>query len=246
MTDSTEAELVAPARVAFDTSVLIDWHKRPAAKQAELNALAMIFKAKAANGHPWHFIYLDAARREFGGLLLDQLARETAEIAEILPCFDETVSLSRVPMILPVAIVGAQHQQTVEAFRTMAISQADSVVLADAVYADARYLVTTDGRMLRNEYALRQVQTTYDLHVVLPTKFLEASLRLFAPAAVRGRAVAARGRLCASHLVLRPAESMQDRGHADNGQLRARPPDRETPSGSSAFSVRYRGFVLLP
>ncbi len=57
MKDVVEEAQAPPVRVASDTSVLIDWHNRPTDKEAELDALAMIFKSKAAEAdRRRHFI----------------------------------------------------------------------------------------------------------------------------------------------------------------------------------------------
>jgi hypothetical protein len=160
-------------KIAFDTCILLDWHKRPEYKAAELEALAGIFQAKAirTDDH-WYFVYLDAVRREVGGMLLDKLAREV-EIQNILSCFDETVSLSRIPMIVPFTVVGKVHTEALHAFQAMSVSRKDSVVLADAVFLGCSYLVTTDNKLLRNDHAVNTARATYGLVVVGPVEFLE-------------------------------------------------------------------------
>ena len=176
---STSQRTTEPAaiRVAFDTCVLVDWHRKPTSKTKELGALAEIFQAKlSADKGRWYFIYLDAMRREIGGQLLDRLAKE-AEIQDILPSFDETVSLSRLPMILPVTIAGREHREAVKAFLSMSVSKSDSIVLADAVYIRSRFLVTTDMRIVRNDHAVRQAQRRYDLAILSPTEFLKFTNR---------------------------------------------------------------------
>jgi hypothetical protein len=163
-------------KIAFDTCVLLDWHKRPEYKAAELEALAVIFQAKATrtDSH-WYFVYLDAVRREVGGRLLDKLARE-AEIQDILPCFDETVSLSRVPMIVPFTVVGKTHAEALHAFQAMSVSRKDSAVLADAVFLGCSYLVTTDNKLLRNDHAISTARAKYGLVVAGPVQFLQLAV----------------------------------------------------------------------
>lgn len=69
--------LSQPLRVAFDTSVLIAWHKRPRGMQPELEALDDILRLKQADmAERWRFLYIDGARREFSGRMLKELARE--------------------------------------------------------------------------------------------------------------------------------------------------------------------------
>jgi predicted nucleic acid-binding protein len=158
-------------RVAFDTSVLIDWHKKPPNKTTELESLSDIFEVKISTKTTrWHFIYLDAVRREIGGAHLDKLERES-EIEDILQCFDERVSLSKLPFTLPVTIVGRAHGEAVTMFQSIGVSKSDSVVLADAVYLKAQYLVTTDMRIIRNVHCVRQAQSHFNLKIKSPTEF---------------------------------------------------------------------------
>jgi predicted nucleic acid-binding protein len=159
-------------RVAFDTCTLIDWYRKPPEKSTGLSALAQIFEVKRTSGNNrWYFIYLDAVRREYGGQLFDRLSEE-ARIQDILPCFDKTVCRAKVPMIVPFTVFGKEHGEIESAFRAMSVSKADSTVLADAVYLKAQFLVTTDMRLIRNEHAVRQAQSRYELTIVSPTNFL--------------------------------------------------------------------------
>jgi hypothetical protein len=159
-------------RVAFDTCALIDWHRKPPSKNAELSALAEIFETKRASGSDrWYFIYLDAVRREYGGQLFERLSGE-AQIQDVLSCFDKTVCRGRVPMTVPFTFFGKEHGEIEAAFRAMSASQADSTVLADAVYLKTEFLVTTDGHLVRNEHAVRQERSRYELTIVSPVGFL--------------------------------------------------------------------------
>jgi len=172
MSTSQRTTESATIRVAFDTSVLLDWYKRPSDKAKELEALAEIFKIKlSADIGRWHFMYLDAVRREIGGVRLDHLERES-EIQDILPCFDERVSLSKLPFTFPVTVVGKEHGEAIEAFQSMSVSKNDSIVLADAAYLKVQFLVTTDMRIIRNVHATRQAQKLHDLIITSPTEFL--------------------------------------------------------------------------
>lgn len=89
MTETAEELAAHPIKVAFDTSVLIAWHRRSEGRESELEALDEILELKRAdNVHQWQFLYIDGARREFSGRLLERLAREDAEIAHLLTYFE--------------------------------------------------------------------------------------------------------------------------------------------------------------
>jgi hypothetical protein len=158
-------------RVSIDSSVLIDLHKKPTNKKLELDALRKIFSFKKATGTKtcW-FIYLDAVRREIGSQQLDTLSREI-EIQDLLPYFDQVVSLSRVPMIIPVIVVGEEHSDAIQFFESKAISKKDAQVLADAVYLRSQFLITTDMRILRNQQATTHAYTEYELTILNPSSF---------------------------------------------------------------------------
>jgi hypothetical protein len=131
-------------------------------------------QTKASTGRSvWFFIYLDAVRREIGGHLYERLAKET-EIQDIPPCFDRIVNVTRVPMIPPVTPIGKEHRRIIQEFHESSVSLSDSVVLADAVYFNAAYFITTDNRLLRNSNAINLATTRFDIKIVSPTQFLNS------------------------------------------------------------------------
>jgi hypothetical protein len=153
---------------------LIDWHKRPAGKQPELDALGRIFELKRADASGrWWFVYVDGVRREFVGPSLKELAREASEIREILPCFDETIMVSHLPTTLPFVVLGKTHDDAKQFFLERSVSKADARVLADTVFLGCNIFVTTDGKLRGNDHAIREAARVYDLRVATPVEFLD-------------------------------------------------------------------------
>ena len=176
---STQQEIESTTiRVAFDTSVMLDRHKRSPDKREQLEALEEIFKMKvSADIGRWHFMYIDAVRREISGVRLDHLERQW-EIQDTLLYFDEMICLSKLPFTFPVMIAGKEHKEAIEVFRSISVSRSDSIVLADAAYLKAQFLVTTDMRVIRNRHAVREAQRLYSLTVTSPMEFLSLIPRL--------------------------------------------------------------------
>ncbi len=160
-------------RVAFDTSALIAWHKRPPDRQPELEALGEILRLKQTEmTERWQFLYIDGARREFSGPTLKELAREDTEIADLLTYFEPPVMLSRLPTILPFVVSGPVREQAERFFAARAVSKEDAAVLADAVFLGCSVFITMDKKLRNNSHAIKEAARAYGLRIVTPGEFL--------------------------------------------------------------------------
>jgi len=158
-------------KIAFDTSALVEINKNKPYKQSQIAALQELLKLKH-DGLPHKFVYLDAVRREIAGSTFDRIAREV-EIADFMSVFDETISLSRFPIIMPVIIVGPEHGRIQDYFANqVAVSRKDSAILADVIYAKCDHFVTTDDKLLNNNQAVRGALDSYGMVILDPIQML--------------------------------------------------------------------------
>jgi predicted nucleic acid-binding protein len=173
MTETTEEDSAHPIKVAFDTSVLIGWHRRSEGREPELEALDEILELKRADAvRQWRFLYIDGARREFSGRLLERLAREDAEIADLLSHFEPPVMLFRLPTILPCVVSGAARAEAEAFFLARSVSKADALLLGDAVFLGCTVCVTMDRKLRNNAHAAKEAFRRYELQIVTTSEFL--------------------------------------------------------------------------
>gem|GEM_PF-3628452 len=109
-------------------------------------------------------VYLDIVRREADDV--------KSRLIEILRDF-EIISLSRFPMVLPVTFPPPEYGQRAERYLGFGnLSKKDAIVVSDAINANCGYLLTSDYKLLRNQFLVNYAVRTDGIQIMRPTEEL--------------------------------------------------------------------------
>ncbi|MFC1686604.1 hypothetical protein ACFLZS_01590 [Patescibacteria group bacterium] len=157
----------------------LDWHKNRGSevldkrKRTEINHLKKMFLNKSAN---WRFIYIDFVRREVIGKDYSRLKDED-NIKNLLKKFDERIGTSRYPSGFPMRIFGDKDIKIFQEYQSFAenksVSKKDAIVISDSILYGCKYLITTDGKLMKNKFIIDKTFDKYSLKIVWPSKFIE-------------------------------------------------------------------------
>lgn len=94
--------------IAFDTNCIQIVARDPS--HPETPVLKRIFELKTNGNMDWRLCYLDIVQRETVGSRYERTSYEQ-DLQDVLRHFDQKISLSRLPMIVPVIIPSAEDNE---------------------------------------------------------------------------------------------------------------------------------------
>lgn len=166
--DTTTQQL----RIALDTCLISNIYEVRSGAASRLsgmqiedaNLAELLINLQKHKPSALQLVYLDIVRRE---------ADDThSKLTEILSGF-EIVSLSRFPMVLPVAFPSPEHSQRAERYLGFGnISKKDAIVVSDAISASCDYLLTSDYKLLRNQFLINYSADKDHIQIMRPTSSL--------------------------------------------------------------------------